>query len=97
MTPRAWLEKKEREGRDAEQAATLAVARSAKNASWANGLGFALVRRTWAMSSFDVTALSIVVYRIVTVLVGLALAWMGYRLFLSGLFEKAGGYRLPRA
>jgi hypothetical protein len=42
------------------------------------------------MSGFDYVSVALVAYRIITVLSGVALAWMGYQLFLSGVFGNAG-------
>lgn len=42
------------------------------------------------MSALDSNLLVLVVYRLGTMLIGLAAVYMGYRLFLSGFFEHAG-------
>lgn len=42
------------------------------------------------MTAFELNFLGLVVYRLALFVVGLALAYMSYRLFLSGFFESAG-------
>ncbi len=42
------------------------------------------------MAGLSPNAVALMVYRLASMLVGLALVYMGYRLFLAGWFERAG-------
>lgn len=42
------------------------------------------------MSEGDTLMLSLTIYKVVTILAGLALAFMGYKLFVHGIFTEAG-------
>jgi hypothetical protein len=56
-----------------------------------HGLGIVYVRvSSISMSQQESATLIVLAYKIASMLVGLAFAHMGYRLFMAGVYEKAG-------